>query len=74
MDQQLQAESKAVCVCVPQWQVLLYLGDEPHAGIRMHIHGGQDRYDNKEPGGRAGRVHSLYHAVLLPQKKKQQVL
>lgn len=54
--------------------MLLYLGDEPHAGIRAHVHGGQDRYDDKEPGGRAGRVHSLDHPVLLPQKKKQQAL
>lgn len=51
--------------------MLLYLGDESHAGIRAHVHGGQDRYDDKEPGGGAGRVHSLDQTVLLRQKKKQ---
>lgn len=54
--------------------MLLYLGDEAHAGIRAHVHGGQDGYDDKEPGGRAGRVHSLDQTVLLPQKKKQPAL
>lgn len=56
---------------LPQWQVLLYHLDEPHAGIRAHVHGSQDRYDDKEPGGRTGWVHSLDHPVLLPRKKKQ---
>ena len=52
--------------------MLLYLGDEPHAGIRAHVHGGQDRYDDKEPGGRAGREHTFDHPILLPQKKTEQ--
>lgn len=50
--------------------MLLDLVDEPHAGIRAHVHGGQDRYDDKEPGGRAGRVHSFDHPVLLPREEK----
>ena len=52
------------CVCVPGRQVLLYLGDEAHRGVRACVHGGQDGDDHKQPGGRAGGVHARDHTVL----------
>jgi len=60
------------CVCIPQRQVLLYLGDQTHAGIRAHVHGCQDRYDNEEPGRRAGGIHSLDHPVLWRHREKEE--
>lgn len=57
--------------------MLLYLGNEPHAGVRLHVHGSQDSYGNKEPGGRAGRVHSFNNSVLQQEEnihKQRQLL
>lgn len=49
--------------------MLLYLGNEPHAGIRARVHGSQDGNDDKEPGGRACWIHSFDHSVLQFLKK-----
>lgn len=44
---------------------MLYLGNESHAGVWTHVHGGEDRYGDKQPRRRAGRVHSFDQTVLL---------
>lgn len=50
---------------IPDWQVLLDLGYEPHGGVGASVHGGQDGDDHKEPGGGAGRVDPRLHTVLV---------
>lgn len=44
---------------------MLYLGDESHARIWAHVHSGENCYGDKQPGWRAGRVHSFDQTVLL---------
>lgn len=49
---------------LPGWQVLLDFRDEAHGRVRARVHGGQDRYNHKEPGGWARRIHACNHIIL----------
>ncbi len=56
---------------LPDRQMFLDLSDEAHGRVRACVHGGQDRDDNKQPWGRAGRIHTSDHVVLYERKNKQ---
>ncbi len=54
-----------LCNVLPDWQVLLYLSYESHGGVGASVHGSQDGYDHKKPGGWTSGINSCYHTVLL---------
>ncbi len=53
---------------LPEGQVLLNLSNEAHRWIRLHVHGGQDCYDNKKPRGGASWVYTFNDSVLSMRK------